>query len=146
MRATLSAADGKRWKLQILGGRSPEREQAHRTPVSRLLTSYIPSLLVLLITLSAAAFAWWTARRSTDLVDDSGWVLFVGLAFAASVTLLVVHSDRASAELARQAASAAEQIAAVEAKLRVERDGFEAALRDSTEAWYPLDSGDPNIL
>ena len=138
MRATLSAADGKRWKPRIFGGRSPEQDQAHRTPVSTLLsgllTSYVPSLVVLLITLSAAGFAWWTARRSTDLVDDSGWVLLVGLAFAASVTLLVVHSDRDRAELARQAASAAERIEAVEAKSRVERDGFEAALRDSTES------------
>ena len=119
MRATLSAADGKRWKPRIFGGRSPEQDQAQRTPVSTLLsgllTNYVSSLVVLLITLSAAGFAWWTARRSTDLVDDSGWVLFVGLAFAASVTLLVVHSDRDRAELARQAASATERIEEVEA-------------------------------
>ena len=130
MRANVSAADGKQRDPWFLGSLASKQKQAHLTSVGLLLPSYGPSLAVVLITLSTATFAWWASRRSADLVDDSGWVLFAGLVVAALVTLLVVHSDRTRAELARQAASAAGRIEEVEAKSRVEREGLEAALRD----------------
>ena len=127
MRATLSAADRQERRLWFFNSLSTKGEQTDAAPAATFLTSYTPSLAVFLVTLSTATFAWWTARRSADLVDTSGWVLIVGLALAGLVTLLVVCSDHRCTVLARQVEGA-------EAKSRDEKDRIEAALRDSTES------------
>ncbi len=134
MRALSSTADWQRREFLPRDHRLPGRPKARFDPTASRIISYFPSIAVLLTVSSAVGLHWWTTRHFPDARYDSGWALLVGLALSTLVSVLVFHSDRTRAKLARQSAAASRRLEHVEAKWRGERDSIEAALSESTES------------
>ena len=134
MRALSSTEDWQPRGFRPRDHRLPAGPDAPFEPAASRVISYLPSIAVLLTVSSVVGLVWWTARRFPDPHYDSGWMLLVGLAVSTLVSVLVFHSDRTRAKLARQSAAASRRLEQAEAKWRDERDRIEAALSESTES------------